>query len=61
MASIYDRYVSNPEQFNLEMTNISGSIFKYFIEDKMTDEQFEKLIKQRDYLFEEVKKHQTSP
>jgi hypothetical protein len=60
MASIYDRYSSNPSQLNLEMTSMSGSILKYFIEDKMTDEQFEKLMTQRDFLLEQARKHQTS-
>jgi hypothetical protein len=60
MASVYDRYSPDPTQLNLEMTNLTGSILKYFIEDKMTDEQFEKLMTQRDYLLEQARKHQPS-
>jgi hypothetical protein len=60
MASVCDHYSSDPAQLNLEMTAMSGSILKYFIEDKMTDEQFEKLMTQRDYLLEQARKHQTS-
>jgi hypothetical protein len=36
------------------MDTLSSSILRYFIEDKITDEQFEKLMSQRDHLMEKL-------
>ena len=52
MVTIYDLYSSDLEKFHQEMKNISASIFKMLIDDKITDEQFEKLLKRRDDLLE---------
>jgi len=37
-------------KFHQEMNNISGTIIKMLVEDKINDEQFEKLLKRRDGL-----------
>ncbi|MEM2112196.1 MAG: hypothetical protein QXX08_10050 [Candidatus Bathyarchaeia archaeon] len=56
MVSIYDHYASNYSQFFVEMENLSVSILRYFIDDKITDDQFEKLLRARDNLMNKVKK-----
>jgi len=45
-------FLKDPSRFNQEMENISSSIFKMLVEDKITDDQFEKLLKRRDDLTE---------
>jgi hypothetical protein len=50
MVTIYDLYSSNIMKFQQEMANVSSSIFKLLIEDRITDEQFEKLLVRRDDL-----------
>lgn len=50
MVSIFDRSSLDPLQLKKEMDTLSSSIINYFIEDKITDEQFEKLMARRDYL-----------
>jgi hypothetical protein len=50
MVGVFDSSSSDPLQLKKEMDNLSNSIVKYFIEDKITDEQFEKLMARRDYL-----------
>jgi len=52
MVTIYDLYSQDLQKFQQEMKNISASIFKMLIDDKITDEQFEKLLKRRDDLLE---------
>jgi len=52
MVTIYDISSKDTSKFNQEMDNISTSIFKMLVEDKITDEQFEKLLKRRDDLTE---------
>ena len=52
MVTIYDISSKDPSRFNQEMENISSSIFKMLVEDKITDDQFEKLLKRRDDLTE---------
>ncbi len=52
MVTIYDLYSPDLQKFHQEMKNISASIFKMLIDDKITDEQFEKLLKRRDDLLE---------
>jgi hypothetical protein len=52
MVTLYDLYSQDLQKFRQEMEAISASIFKMLIEDKITDEQFEKLLKRRDDLLE---------
>jgi hypothetical protein len=50
MVSIYDMYSKDLLKFHQEMENMSGTIIKMLVEDKINDEQFEKLLKRRDDL-----------
>ena len=54
MVTIYDLYSADILKFHQEMANVSSSIFKLLIEDKITDEQFEKLLIRRDDLVKRV-------
>jgi hypothetical protein len=56
MVSIFDRYSLNYSQFYKEIENLSKSITKYFIEDQITDEQFDKLFARKDDLLERVQR-----
>lgn len=55
MVNLYDRYSQNFSKFNQEMENLSKSITKYFIEGKINDDQFDKLLTRRDDLIERTK------
>jgi hypothetical protein len=50
MVTVFDIYSKDLSRFNQEIDKISSSIFKLLVEDKITDEQFEKLLKRRDDL-----------
>jgi hypothetical protein len=54
MVTIYDLYAADFVKFHQEMANVSTSIFKLLIEDKITDDQFEKLLLRRDDLVKRV-------
>jgi len=54
MVTIYDLYSTEAIKFHQEMANVSTSIFKLLIEDKITDDQFEKLLVRRDDLLKRV-------
>jgi len=56
MVNIFDRYSLNSSKFNQELENISKSITKYFIEDQINDEQFDKLFARRDDLIDRVQR-----
>jgi hypothetical protein len=56
MVGVFDRSSSDPLQLKNEMHVLSSSIINYFIEDKITDEQFDKLIARRDYLMGQTSK-----
>ena len=56
MVTIYDLYSEDPPKLQLEIDNISKSVFKLLVEDRITDDQFEKLLKRRDDLLERSKK-----
>ncbi len=58
MINVYDHYALNFAQFSQEIENLSRSITKYFIEDKITDDQFDKLLARRDSLIERARKLQ---
>jgi hypothetical protein len=54
MVSVYDMYPKDLLKFHQEMDNISRAIIKLLVEDKINDEQFEKLLKRRDDLMTRV-------
>jgi len=56
MINIFDRYSLNYSKFYEEIENLSKSITKFFIEDKISDEQFDKLFARSDDLIERVQK-----
>jgi hypothetical protein len=61
MVTLYDLYSKDTQKFQQEMENISISIFKTLIDDKITDERFEKLLKRRDDLLGRLNPPSTSP
>lgn len=56
MVNIFDHYSKDLPRFYQELDNLS--ITQYFVEDKLTDEQFDKLLTRRDDLIERVKRLQ---
>jgi len=58
MVNIYDHYALSFAQFHQEIENLSRSITRYFVEDKITDDQFDKLLTRRDDLIERARKLQ---
>jgi hypothetical protein len=60
MVTIYEISSKDLSSFHQEMDNVSGSIFKMLVEDKITDDQFEKLLKRRDDLIERANTQQPS-
>jgi hypothetical protein len=50
MVSIYDMYSQDLIKFNQEMDHMSRSIIKMLVQDRITDDQFEKLLQRRDDL-----------
>jgi hypothetical protein len=61
MVTIFDLYSSDIIKFHQEMANVSSSIFKLLIEDRITDEQFEKLLVRRDDLVKRVQGEPPKP
>ena len=55
MVTIYDMYSKDLLKFHQEMDNMSRSIIKMLVEDKITDDQFEKLLQRRDDLMARVR------
>ena len=58
MVTVYDLYANQKVKFQEEMGKISSTVFKMLVEDRITDEQFEKLLKRRDDLLERSNKLQ---
>ena len=58
LVTIYDVFSKNPSRFHQEMDNVSSSIFRMLVEDKITDDQFEKLLKRKDDLLERANTQQ---
>ena len=52
MVTIYDHYSQDHAKLVDEMDNLSKASVKMLLEDKITDDQFEKLLKRRDDLIE---------
>lgn len=61
MVTIFDLYSKEPSKFYSEMENISKSSIKMLLEDKITDEQFEKLLKRRDDLINRSEEQLKTP
>ncbi|MCK5593149.1 hypothetical protein KAI31_03525, partial [Candidatus Bathyarchaeota archaeon] len=58
MVNMYDHYSSNFKEFQEEMDTLSKSITKYFIEDKINDDQFDRLLTRRDDLVKRASEQQ---
>jgi hypothetical protein len=56
MVNLYDHYSSDFQKFSREMENLSKSVSKYFIEGKINDDQFDKLLTRRDDLIDRAKR-----
>jgi hypothetical protein len=56
MINLWDHYSNNLSKFNQEIKDLSKSITKYFIDGKINDDQFDKLLTRRDGLLERAKK-----
>jgi hypothetical protein len=61
MVTLYDLYNRDYNRFNTEMENTSKTVFKMMVDDKISDEQFEKLLKRRDDLLERAIKQLPAP
>jgi hypothetical protein len=59
MVTVYEMYSKDRVKFYREMDNVSRSSIKMLLDDRITDEQFEKLLKRRDDLVERSEKQQT--
>jgi hypothetical protein len=58
MVTLYDLYSKDLKRFREEMDNISKSVFKMVVDDRITDDQFERLLKRRDDLLDRSFKQQ---
>ena len=56
MVNLYDHYSSDFQKFSREIENLSKSVSKYFIEGKINDDQFDKLLTRRDDLINRAKR-----
>jgi hypothetical protein len=56
MVTLFDLYSQDLAKFHEEMDNMSKSVFKMVVEDRITDDQFEKLLRRRDDLLERADK-----
>jgi hypothetical protein len=61
MVTIYDMYPEDPAKFHQEMDTVSKSSIKMLIDDRITDDQFEKLLKRRDDLIKRSEKQKKPP
>lgn len=50
MVSLYDHYTGDYAKFYQEIDDLSESITRYFVDDKLNDTQFDKLLTRRDDL-----------
>ena len=56
MVDTYERYSHDFTKFHQEIEGLSKTITQYFIEDKINDDQFDKLLTRRDDLIERARK-----
>ncbi len=61
MVTVYDMYSKDLAKFHQEIEDISSYSIKMLLDDRITDEQFEKLLKRRDDLMDRSKKQSTPP
>jgi hypothetical protein len=61
MVTLFDLYAKDDQRFNAEMDIVSKTVFKMMVDDKITDDQFERLLKRRDDLLERADKLQPPP
>jgi hypothetical protein len=61
MVTLYDLYSNDRLRFHDEMDNVSKTVFKMLVEDRINDDQFEKLLKRRDDLLERADKLEPPP
>ena len=61
MVNVYDLYSTNFPKFHQEIDNLSKSVTQLFIEGKINDEQFDKLLRRRDDLMERATQIQPPP
>jgi hypothetical protein len=61
MVAIYHLYSTDIVKFHQEMASLSSSIFQLVIEDRITDEQFERLLVRRDDLLKRMQSQQPPP
>lgn len=58
MVKIYDHYSNDFPKLHQEIDDLSKAITEYFVEDKITDDQFDKLLTRCDDLVERARKLQ---
>jgi hypothetical protein len=56
MVTLFDLYSHDIPRFHEEIDGVSKSIFKMVVDDRITDDQFEKLLRRRDDLLERADK-----
>lgn len=54
LVTVYDMYSKDLIKFHQEMDNMSRTIIKMLIEDRITDEQFDRLLRRRDDLLQRI-------
>lgn len=61
MVTLFDLYSTDFARFREEIDNVSKSIFKMVVEDQITDDQFEKLLRRRDDLLARAERQLPKP
>jgi hypothetical protein len=61
MVTLYDLYLMDESKLRAEMDAVSKNVFKMVVDAKITDEQFEKLLRRRDDLLERAQKQHIAP
>jgi hypothetical protein len=61
MVTLFELYQGDRARFIDELRVVSVSVFKMLVQDQITEDQFEKLLKLRDDLLERVSKPELSP
>jgi hypothetical protein len=61
MVTLYDLYNKDSVKLNKEMDNLSKASVKMVLDDQITDEQFEKLLRRRDDLVDRAAKQSMQP